>query len=398
VEITLHPDRLTRHAAAVLAPGTSLAPAGEPFFDPALPLPLSPSPVPPPGFPSFTDLFRIVPEPYARLIEAAYVQMSDFAADWCPPVQGVVHAEPFFEWMMHADVFKPAYRDHIVHQLNVAAIGDLLLHQRLGGTTLLARAAAELAPVLDGVTADPEAFVRLAWWLAALFHDCGYPYQFHHDYYRHLARVYNLPLASPTDASWHACHRHLAELAGGLSAADLDACEQGYHSFFGAAELANEEQRYRLGPGRGEDPGIRKRRQSLFALAARAILRHHSRARISFAAEPLGYLLVLSDELHEARRPLGLTETLPARPGAGGGRTIVSYSYGDLLAARVYDRGPRCGPKRLHLSFRCRRHTTTIRGTPILAWERRKRKALARSLAFGDDQLFRDLTVTVVTA
>ncbi|MCX7007589.1 MAG: hypothetical protein NTY53_10145 [Kiritimatiellaeota bacterium] len=371
-----------------------LAPNLETLFDPAIPLPL-PMPLPD-GFPSFSDLFDTIPEPYASQVFHAHAQIGGLAATAWPAMCGLVDAQPFFEWLMHTDVFQPWYRDHLVHQVRVAAIGDLLLDARVDGHTLLDHAVAALRPRLRRrgfpvVTAYPEQFVRLAWWLTGLFHDCMYPYQHHQEHYKKIGGVCQLPLANPTQTSWFATHSSLAGLVGSLSREDLLRCEEAHHQFAGAAELAMQNEIYENTIGRREGATYRHRRRTLFALAAEAILSHHKlrnlNRRIRFRESPLGFLLVLSDELHETDRPRAQTYTQTSPDPAA----ITEFIPGEVSSVRVTANNT--VPRHLRLRFCIRPGTTQIRGRPTAIWERAKNDTLTDMLKFGVGEIFETVSV-----
>jgi hypothetical protein len=394
VNITLNDATLFGRAVMRLNRPRGLAPNLEPLFDPAIRLPLPPAL--PDGFPSFHDLFDTIPEPYAGKVFHAHAQVSGFAATAWPAMCGLVDAQPFFEWLMHTDVFQPWYRDHLVHQVRVAAIGDLLLDARLDGQTILDRAVTALRPRLRRrshpmVTAHPEEFVRLAWWLTGLFHDCMYPYQHHEEHYKKIGGVCQLPLANPTQTSWLAAHRSLAELVGALHKEDILRCDEGHHQFAGAAELAIQNEIYENSIGDREAATYHRRRRTLFSLAAEAILSHHKPRipgrRIRFKECPLGFLLILSDELHETDRPYAETHTR-ARPCPA---AITEFVRGEVSSVRVTAHS--VGPRRLTLEYRSPPGATHIRGRPKAAWESDKNSTLTRMLEFGTRELFADVRV-----
>ena len=388
---------LADHAFRTLGSPGRLAPRAGRLFDPSRPLPL-PGP-PPRGFPSFRDLFATLPQPYAGAVYRAHAQMSGFACAGWPLVSGLVDAQPFFEWQMHTDLFKPWYRDHIVHQVRVAAIGDLLLDQRVGGRTILSRAVEAIAqrptrPRLGDVTSHSEDFVRLAWWLGALFHDSMYQYEYHEGQYRNLQTVCQLPLANPTQTSWFQAHNALAGLVRHLTRQDLLRCQEAHHQFAGAAELAMQNEFYEQGIGSRESAEYRDRRRMLFGLACEAILGHHKlrvpSEPIRFSECPLGYLLVLSDELHEADRPHATT-TVPS----GTRKTVTRFGRGEIKQVTLGT--GRAARPRLAIEYICRPGVTHVRGLSKPDWEAGKQQKMkSEMLAFGDRELFTDLTVRAV--
>ncbi len=132
----------------------------------------------------------------------------------------------YFEWMMNHDPVKPWYRDHLIHQLRVAFLGELFLKCPLddqGLTSLdpsenkeisLCKKVAErikqiieepatstikyLAESLNVDTGKitPE-LIRSAWWLAGLFHDTGYVFDFFAQLANTVQDVYSFPIPAP---------------------------------------------------------------------------------------------------------------------------------------------------------------------------------------------------------
>ncbi|NLF01187.1 MAG: hypothetical protein GX601_09445 [Anaerolineales bacterium] len=386
-------DRVAR--GRVLPALSDLAALTIDCIDPGAGLPALP-PISPdlPGWPA---LFQFVPDQYMGDITLAYVQLASFACAHWPPLLRVIDAEPFFEWEMHSDIFALDYRDHIVHQLRVAAIGDLLLHQptRKSGTTLLEHAAEALSERLAAArVADQHGFVRMAWWLTALFHDCGYACQHHQKRFEKLRGLYTTALAGSRDANWFHSHKAVASHLPGLTERDLSNSEASRHAFVGATELSVQEREYeRLldGHGVGEDPAVRERRRLLFTLAVESILRHHFPAgppddycscdRLRFSDAPLGYLLILCDELHEFSRVL-------AQVDHSSRQTRIRYGTSPVNRVRVAanDSG------RLELRFGPR-GTSPILGKSRGEWARKKQEKLECSLLFEDGELFQELAV-----
>ena len=365
--------------------------------------PVSVDPAPPEKLKDFADVLRIVPDPYAREVERAYVVMIDFATRCWPAAKRIVDIEPAFEWLMHADIFNPKYRDHIVHQTRVAAIGDLLLRQEVHHGTLLERATEALKDDLKGVTGEPGEFVRLAWWLAALFHDCGQAYEFHNAPYKTLKKVYSVPLASATSCDWSKCHDHVAKVLGGLSGRDIENCRKGRHCFLGAAELLMQLREYEKEIGDGESPEYGDRRRALFRLAARAIIRHHYPAgnreqgekieedeKIRFEENPLGFLLILSDEIDDAKRPRGDPK---AKHGVREGKTVCAYVEPPIKHITASTDGSSSPTLTLTVNLRPNARKKRLDGKSPTEWCQAKEEKLKASLRFGPGELFRDVKV-----
>ncbi len=387
METTLYDEKLKKHAAGVFSTGYAFASPDKPFYDPSLPLPrprrLSRK------LPTLPKLFKVIPDYYARLIETAYVQMNNFSDIFCPQMNGIIHAEPFFEWMMHMDILNPHYRDHIVHQARVAAIGDILLDQKIDRVPLKERVA--------DILGKKSEFVRIAWWLAALFHDCGYPCQFHNNYFQEIKKAYDVSMGGSASASRRSSQRDVATFVGPLTSGDIENCNVGKHSFTGAAELAALERKYENGPGKGENRRIRKRRRGVFQLAISAILTHHGPASdekpIRFSESPLNFLLILSDELHEGKRPLTTANALNFVSGRRGGKTIIRYQDGDIISSKLRIRKSPSGANNLELIFRPRKGLTEVRGRLKEEWAEKKESDLNKLL--GSDAVFGRVKVSV---
>jgi len=312
----------------------------------------------------------------------------------------MVNAEPMFEWLMHTDLFNRHYRDHIVHQVRVAAIGDLLLDQKVAGRTLLGCTTEELSRRSAAGCPSAES-VLLAWWLAAMFHDCGYPHQLLHGHTGALRTAFDMTVGSPSAAHWSACYQELARLTGGLTALDVANCLRGRHPFTSAAALASQERRYEARAGRSEGTACRDRRRVVLGLAARAILLHHQLRKsrdwqpIRFADEPLAFLLVLSDEIHEFDRPAGIPYAVPTP--AGTNQTVIGYDFGPVQGVEVRSAGGSRGTNAtLTLTFQCPDGTKRLRGKSLADWRKAKQEDLERALCFADGELFRKLKVKVV--
>ncbi len=390
---------LAGHAYQRLRHPERLAPSLWPLYDPGAPLPTKP-----PSRPELPLVFGAIADPYSRHLEQAYVQMTAFADAWWLPVSGMVDAEPLFEWLMHTDLFNRHYRDHIVHQVRVAAIGDLLLDQKVAGRTLLGRATEALSRRSAADSPSAES-VLLAWWLAAMFHDCGYPHQLLHGHTGALRTAFRMTVGSPSAAHWSACYQELARLTGGLTALDVANCLRGRHPFTGAAALASQERRYESRAGRKEDPTYRDRRRAVLGLAARAILLHHQLRKskdwqpIRFKDEPLAFLLVLSDEIHEFDRPAGIPYAAPTP--AGTNQTVIGYDFGPVEGVEVRSTGGSGGKDAtLRLTFQCQDGTRRLRGKSLADWQKAKQEDkqedLERALCFADGELFRKPKVMVV--
>jgi hypothetical protein len=234
-----------------------------------------------------------------------------------------------------------------------------------------------------------------------MFHDCGYPYQHYCDNFRMVQQTYEISIGNPTDTRWFSCYRNLADLASPLEVDDIDNSEQGKHAFTSAAELAGEERKYEDTAGKPEDREIRTRRRMLFSLAVDAVRVHHSgpnpdtkAARISFDTNPLGYLLVLSDEIHEIERPMATIQKGKTRD-----LTEIRYEANPVKSVVITGNPARAGkslPMRLSLNFRCDTKPTRIAGKLVDDWKQEKQdEKLVQRLNLGRGQPFADIRVSV---
>jgi hypothetical protein len=139
----------------------------------------------------------------------------------------------------------------------------------------------------------------------------------------------------------------------------------------------------------------------VLGLAARAILLHHQLRKskdwqtIRVADEPLAFLLVLSDEIHEFGRPSGIPYAVPTP--AGTNQTVIGYDFGPVqeVEARSWG-GPGTNGATLKLTYQCPDGTKRIRGRSLTDWQKAKQDALEGALCFADGELFRRLRVMVV--
>lgn len=366
---------------------------GQPLFDPGQPLPLWQATLP--ELPRFCDLLNMVPESYAREMERAYVVMVHFSTLFWPALARVVDAEPTFEWMMHGDLLKPWYRDHLVHQVRVTAIGDLLLREQWGPASLLEQAHAVLAGrgLIPPKIKNPQEFVRLAWWLAALFHDCGYPLQFHEGHWGTLKDSYHVRLGRRPGAGPPSLIRRMKNDLDGLASPASMSSRRAAHGFVGGAELLSGEYGYE-DEVPGEDSECRARRGALLRLAASAVLMHHPQpapgtntvAGVAFEEHPLAWLLILSDEIDEAER-VGTEVSVPT------GHSHANVSPVTLPVESISIATDAAG-SRLTLEFKLTKGTRTLRGLSPDAWARKKQQTLHENLRVGPGQLLEEIEVS----
>lgn len=388
---------LVRRADLVLTHATSCFYSTRKLFDRRYPLPVPSRIHRSERRKVFRELLRLTPSPYDDAVLRSFQQMMGLACGFMPFIWDTVAEQPLFEWLMHHDIFKPDYRDHMAHQVQVAAIGDLLLMESgesvMSAVTDAYRQHQQFGDELNSLVSydDQEKFIRLAWWLAAMFHDCGYPFQYHYDHCRRLGKACNVEIGDPTTGTWNSAHSYLARVAGGLSSADVTLGMNGRHPFYSAAELAAASQKYGEWAHR-EDSDIRKRRNLMLKMIAPAIIRHHrprtadmpykqADPKVGFFENPLGYLLILSDELHEVERPR--VRFLRRR-----GRVVAIPDDGRIsrVGIRIQTNG------NAHITYVCRRpYSDAWKGS----YETYKKHELESGLKIENDNLMTSLYVDV---
>jgi hypothetical protein len=90
---------------------------------------------------------------------------------------------------------------------------------------------------------------------------------------------------------------------GSFEKSDIEASLKGKHQFYSAMELAASALKYEKW-ATGEESNCKENRKMLLSMITSIILCHHDRkSKVRFDQNPLGYLLILSDELHEIGRP-----------------------------------------------------------------------------------------------
>jgi hypothetical protein len=214
---------------------------------------------------------------------------------------------------LHA--LKQYYRDHFFHAVEVCFLGHLLLETPVppGGERLL-----DVCRRLTGYSSREE--ILRNWYVAALLHDVGYSI--------------DVLMSAQRSLKFSECSKPLSDLASRVKGAvdDLgrsfggsgfqgftDKDETGSdHGVVGAEHLSSLLENIRSEKGQVED----------YQWALRAIAQHNYRKRtISFAREPLSFLLVLCDTVQEWNRPHLLYSTAAATMLA---RLFYQEEFADL--------------------------------------------------------------------
>lgn len=134
-----------------------------------------------------------------------------------PPLASQVDQLMYIEWLLYTEPANFGYRDHLVHMFKVAFVGDRLLANESLLEKIIdwqfsskhfKRWCEDQNIILSSGSKDEKdeekdkkEVVRIAFFLAALFHDVGYGHKFFRDYKEKLFNVYSwlLPEADPTD-------------------------------------------------------------------------------------------------------------------------------------------------------------------------------------------------------
>ena len=207
------------------------------------------------------------------------------------------------------------YRDHILHQIRVAVLGDYLLTQIFAfpQPKSLVNLASELLDM-------DEEEVRRCWWIAALFHDIGMPIARLNENLEvmisDMVKAYELDFMLPSrsilnlqstpkntellDLILNRFSGNVKELiknASGLRGGSLD------HGVIGALSLLATVSRNS------------RSTEKLYLEAAYAICAHSLNGlSLSFEDNPLGFLLVICDEMQEWNRDVKAQEPRGFRP------------------------------------------------------------------------------------
>lgn len=204
------------------------------------------------------------------------------------------------------------FRDHILHQIRVATLGDFLLSQ-----VFVFAERKSLIKLISDLLRISEDEVRRCWWIAGLFHDIGMPIVQVNDSVRMIASdidaTYDLdftPSTSPilglrnspennTLLNWlleqfsASEDRRVIENASGLA----DTGKRLDHGVVGALCLL----------AAVSKSGSRPER--LYLEAGRAMCVHSLNISFSFEDNPLGFLLVICDEMQEWSRDVKVHES-----------------------------------------------------------------------------------------
>jgi hypothetical protein len=199
---------------------------------------------------------------------------------------------------------KSYYRDHFFHALEVCFLGHFLLSIRLPTGSYWW----ELVADRLSLAADPKRKQRVlgAWYVAALFHDIGYWVDIQEALASRMAFFRSAPALGTLSSDLNAALDRVSATLGSERFQGYDVSDRPGrdHGVVGACHLSSLIER-----GRKPEPSIFG---SEFDQAVRAIATHNSRAHtVSFADNPLGFLLILCDTVQEWNRMRFGSSTAP---------------------------------------------------------------------------------------
>lgn len=125
-----------------------------------------------------------------------------------PPLASHIEQLAYIEWLLYTEPGYTKYRDHLVHMFKVAFAGDRLLSIFLERICLFQFQSPHFKKWIKGKfnisvikKEERKEIIRMAFFLAAVFHDFGYGYYFHNRYQQRLYKINDwlLPGADLTD-------------------------------------------------------------------------------------------------------------------------------------------------------------------------------------------------------
>ena len=157
------------------------------------------------------NLDRCMPREYFLEIQYCAKTYATMFSKVFPPLASHVDQLAYIEWLLYTETDNLNYRDHLVHMFKVAFAGDQLLsHSSIVEIMLNKQFRSEhfqrwcenwKIDIKRWGDDDRVKIIKLAFFLAALYHDIGYGYFFMQKYKKRLFKVnkWLLPDADPTD-------------------------------------------------------------------------------------------------------------------------------------------------------------------------------------------------------
>ena len=157
------------------------------------------------------NLSLTMPREYFLELQFCASTYATFFGKVFPPLASHVDELAYIEWLLYMEPGHRPYRDHLVHMFKVAFVADQLLsikellsaiaEAQFGSEHFCEWCQTRSINPLD-LKEEGEDIVRIACFIASLFHDFGYGYFFLRKYKERLFRIYRwlLPGADPVDS------------------------------------------------------------------------------------------------------------------------------------------------------------------------------------------------------
>ncbi|UCH94916.1 MAG: hypothetical protein JSV88_32325 [Candidatus Aminicenantes bacterium] len=288
-----------------------------------------PAPIASPSFDSLDDNEKNIITTIYNSYKEKGTTIKQIAGEFLHILHLLIHSRNFsdifrhliyLEWMEHCIKADPSkfkkgklfYRDHILHCANVCWVGHWLIFELEEPFYGFLKSCLEniLPPKCKKLLKDEnhwESFIKITWIITAMVHDFGYPIELVERKYTgdelFLCSKNYLQTNRLKDYFDNHLHRYIPLFKNQLKKIDKKMLESPFrrcdtvHSIIGSLELLHFlKNHYRKLKGRKEIY------RYIYQLAALGIFEHHKDGKIDFDLNPFGYLLALSDTLHEWHR------------------------------------------------------------------------------------------------